>query len=520
MSTYYTGSSNYPNNFDVIPTGTGVTTTPYVLDETRNINGLIIQSGNQIVAVQLNGVYTIIQAIEETLGTNPNGAFTTVGDRFVSLETSGGFVRTSGDDMTGDLNMISGASIYTNFLSGSSVLWTVDSGLSIVSSGTFGIQNIGIVNISALSNYTINLSGNTVASLGNNISSTAANLITLVGPNGIRTSGNLYPIVSHTNSLGTTGNTYSGLYVDYANVGTGSFHAISGMSPIDVLSSLNLATGVSITSMQSGVAIIGGSGNPFSGIYVNNILNNDNMIINSALGAMNISSSGVLNIGSNSGNSIFSASSGNSSLLQGGQVNIVANSGTGVVGVFGTLTPTDSSSVPTSGILSIGTTGAYFNTIYVDTIISPTLAASGVVLTTFVSRTGSSMTGSLTMTGTTNLLLQAGSVILNSGASVTNTVSGINSLGSAAFPFSGIYTTNINENPISRFTFNEVLTASGTVGVTQTYKFANTPIVGAAMIFVSGLLMSAVPSKYTITGSGIVFTFVPGINPYSTYTHL
>ncbi len=103
------GTSNYPNNFDLFPTS-GTPTLVYVIDQERNpITGIIVVSGTQIRGLQVNSTYTILQTIEETLGINPQGIYASVADRFTAIAISGAgagvFVNVSGDTMTGDLNM-------------------------------------------------------------------------------------------------------------------------------------------------------------------------------------------------------------------------------------------------------------------------------------------------------------------------------------------------------------------------------------------------------------------------------
>ena len=183
------GSTNYPNNFDLNPTGTGTATIKYLSDQERSsITGLVTASGDKIIGQHINSAYTIINSVERTLGLNPQGAFSTVGQRIDNIVFSSGngfYVRLSGDTMTGDLTM-----------SGSNIL----------------------------------------------------------------------PLVSGTQSIGSFAQPFSGVYAK-----TGYFTNVSGMSPINILSDLNIKSGVNITTENSGTSLLGTTDKPFSTIYTNQI---------------------------------------------------------------------------------------------------------------------------------------------------------------------------------------------------------------------------------------------------------
>ena len=69
------GTTNYPSNYDLYPTS-GSSTLTYVIDQERSpITGLIMVSGTPIRGLQVNTVYGIIQAIEQTLGINPQSIY-------------------------------------------------------------------------------------------------------------------------------------------------------------------------------------------------------------------------------------------------------------------------------------------------------------------------------------------------------------------------------------------------------------------------------------------------------------
>ena len=58
------GSTNYPNNFDLNPTGTGTATIKYLSDQERSsITGLVTASGDKIIGQHINSAYTIINSV-------------------------------------------------------------------------------------------------------------------------------------------------------------------------------------------------------------------------------------------------------------------------------------------------------------------------------------------------------------------------------------------------------------------------------------------------------------------------
>ncbi len=148
---FVTGTANFPNNYDLSPTGSSAPTLIYVLDEIRDVNGVIIQSGNTVKARDINVGYTVIDSIEKTLGINPEGAYGNVASRLDFIETSGNgaFVHITGDTITGHIVFSTGITVGS----------VTSSNLNWLASGNS--------NISALGNITVSTTGNSNLNVGN-----------------------------------------------------------------------------------------------------------------------------------------------------------------------------------------------------------------------------------------------------------------------------------------------------------------------------------------------------------------
>lgn len=156
------GTSNYPNNFDLFPTS-GNPTLIYVIDQERNpVTGMVTVSGTLIRGLQVNSTYTILQAIEQTLGINPQGLFaSTVAQRLDDIEASGSqflsgsFVATDGGLMYGNLTM-----------SGSNILTALSGNANIGSAqypfNTLFVNNISGVTIGVTGAF-VHISGDTMS---------------------------------------------------------------------------------------------------------------------------------------------------------------------------------------------------------------------------------------------------------------------------------------------------------------------------------------------------------------------
>jgi hypothetical protein len=72
--------------------------------------------------------------------------------------------------------------------------------------------------------------------------------------------------VANTSNLGSFAKPFDQVFAQ-----TGNFHAVSGLSPINFLSSINLQSGTSIATIESGVANIGSESSPFKTLYVKSI---------------------------------------------------------------------------------------------------------------------------------------------------------------------------------------------------------------------------------------------------------
>ena len=144
------GQSNYPNDFDLFPTS-GASTLIYVVDQERDpITGIILVSGTPTKGLQINSPYTIIQKIEQTLGKNPQGIYSTVDERITNLVAGlGVYVHSSGDSMFGNLS--AGVSGTYNIGSASSPFNIIYAN-QFIGSGTGGGSGTGT--ITSVNDYT------------------------------------------------------------------------------------------------------------------------------------------------------------------------------------------------------------------------------------------------------------------------------------------------------------------------------------------------------------------------------
>lgn len=477
MANFITGSSNYPFNFDLFPTGVGTNPTiAYVLDEIRDTNGVVIQSGTPITAVELNTTYTIIDKFEHVLGYNPEGSFTDVASRLNNMQFSGSnsFLHLSGGSVFGPVDFISGSSLNVTTLNGNSLKMTL--------SGTTNIFGSGNINLSSTGNLAITVANATITGIAVKVQGTNLNLnggattVISAGPNittmistGTYVNQSIIPITGSTVNLGSIGSSINNLYVNnIITTGLGSvvsgYVATSGSSMSGNLSmtgtsSIVLNTGTSITFIGSGINNIGSSNNPASGIYTKTLY----ATFVSGLSPVTFQSNIVLNQGLT-----------------------VSVSGTGVV-VGSALNPID--------------------TIYVSHIVG----ATGLDATQLVQRSGSSMFGNLTISGNANL-------VLNSGSNISIGTSGQSNIGSTGSYVGNVYTNSINNRPLGNMVFNELLTGV-TNGVNRTFFFSHTPASNYAMVFVSGLYVR--PSvDYVFSGNAVVFTgsfAAPTTSPYAGF---
>jgi hypothetical protein len=451
MPTYNSGTSNYPTNYDLFPTGVTTATVSYVLDQIRDSGtGIISQSGVAVVALDMNSAYTIVQRIEETLGLDPQGGFDTVVERLEYIEGVSGlsFVATSGGTMTGALVML-GASISVNTLASTGLTWMLLGNSTITSSGAVTINSTGSLTLSPSSNA-LNITSNSILAntvnsqiYATNLNELSGNTISLLSASGVITNRVILPSTSGNINIGSADYPFGTIYADLisSSGANGSYVKSSGGT---VFGDLTLNSGVSILVAQSGSGNLGSISAPLSKIYTKTLY------------ASFISGLSPVTFNSD----------------------LTFASGVGIL--FGS-----------SGTSDIGSASSRISTLYVNTVDALTISIDG-----YVEKSGASMTGSLTIASGSN-------IVLNSG-SIRPLVSGVGTIGLTGNYFENVYTNQINGRNVGNLVFNEI--AAGTVnGVNKSFTLAHAPLSGYAMIFVSGLLI-APTTQYIISGTNLGLT--------------
>ena len=490
MSNYITGTSNYPANYDVVPIGTGTNATvSFVLDQLRDpITGIITQTGNIVVAEAINNIYTIVQAVQGTLGVNPQDIFATVAARMNYLQYSGAgaFVPLSGGSMHGPLTLAgtgTWASLNTNYINSSGGIWKDSSSISVAATGSVAINGSGGVamtstnsNISNTSNgFIVNSKVTTINGSGSVNISGGTILLTATG--NTYSDGSLLPYETSLYNLGSTGNVWNNLYVNnIVSTGTNLPYVLKAGDTMSGALGLNSIVNANNTGSISVLAV-----------------NSNNIDLRTNGGALILEG--------------WDAPSSTSSWIGIGYTGIAIHNdqygATFPIGLYspsagiqtlGTITPQG------SGVDNIGSAAHPYGTIYATTLNAN---IAGVVKTT-----GSSMTGSLTM-GSGN------SFVVTSGT-VSTAVSGTSTIGASGVPFANVYTNQINGRTPGNYAFNETLAvATGVLGSTRAFSFTYPPITGNAMVFVSGVLLtpglqySITSNILTITGSMYTPTTAP-----------
>jgi hypothetical protein len=444
MPSLNSGLSIYPSGFDLnAPSGS---TMFYVYDEVRDpFTGNVTSSGSEIIGVQVNTAYTSINNIEQVLGLNPQGVYSTVADRILATESVSGsqaFVKKVGDSMSGNLLMVSGAVISTSYI-------VSPSGLSWSGAGAFILENSGPVTINSAATV-INSSGSATIDTGqlltiragsglNNvltITSGSATFFQTILPSGLINIGAASnPIdILYVNSL--SGAAVSLLFP------SGSFLSLSG----GVLSGNTTFSGASILTAESGTGDIGSFAFPFSGVYAKT--------------------------------GYFTSISGMS------PINILSE-----------LVLSSGISPQTSGTLSLGSSDFPFISANISTVTTNAVIISGVSFnpSSVVQASGGTVTGNLS---------------LASGATIVNAVSGVNDLGSQAAPFSNIWAASLNGNSSVRFRFNELLNPVSPSGYTFVSAPSGATVIDTmTMAGVTGVARYLIPTThYTISGSLLTLT--------------
>jgi hypothetical protein len=443
---YITGTSNYPSDFDLNPSGSGTNSTLlYVLDEIRDSNGVVTQSGNKVVAYDVNVAYTVLDQIERVLGTDPAGNFNDVAERlqFLTTGTSFGasaFVHITGDTVTGPLTIESGATLNITDVVSSGLNWVM-SGNSTISSNGSVTESVFARNISSFSyqigGFSVGISSYAVGITGLYANLEGSGLLRLASQGYILVSGNFVPELDNVFDIGTTGVYYSTIYANSvisSGTGISSLNGLVSTSGSTMSGNLTFGSGASILNSVSGINQIGDDTNPFGDIYTK------------TLHATNITGMSPITVLSD-----LEFSSG----------------------------------------ISIGSLSNPVDTIYANNLVG----VSGLDLNAIVAKSGSDIFGDLTFSGNA-------SIVLESGSNISTSVSGVGNIGASGTPFANLYVKTINDRTPTNFIFNESLTGT-TDGVNKHFYFANAPT--SAMIFVSGILILPA-TQYVISGTSLFLT--------------
>ena len=328
--------------------------------------------------------------------------------------TSGPFVRTTGDTMTGDLVMAPGVSLNSDLISNALGDLTVNTSanMTMVSAGNVNIDSVntslnGVLLTNSFgiiigtdivptspSSYDIGAAGNPIRNIY------ADNLI------GVAVSGAFVKITGDTMTGDLTIFPGGSINVDNINPSSasGTITMNVGELTVQAASNIRFATGPSGTQKleigltqialsadiipnTSGLYDIGASTTPLRAIYADN-----------------------LNIGSiSSGTVIYGATLGNPTF-------------TGTTTVSGNIIPAG------AGVFNIGSSGNPFNILYANNIV--TAESTG----NFISKFGDTMIGTL---------------LLGTGSNITASGSGVNNIGSLSNPFGSIWADNINSTGLN-----------------------------------------------------------------------
>ncbi len=487
---FITGNSNYPADFDLNPTGTGVL--PHfnlVLDQIRDQStGVITQSGNTVIAVDVNSLYSSVDKMQRILGNNIQGGHPTLDVRLDFLELSGSqaFVSKTGSTMTGDLVMAPPTVIHVGSLSGTAGLsLSYPSGVSWATSGTYTINNSGNIVISALNTSNIDFVGTTVTTTATNTSIISSSDTTIRGDATVSITGNnvkvraganiieltstgsfvgatITPTGSNSVDLGSPTNRFRAIYADNLN-STGLNTALSGTyinrSGGDLYGILNvtgngsilLGTGNSIFNISSGTNFLGNSDGPFSGTWT------QELYVHQISGLSQISFLSDIEFGF--GTKILAAATG----------------------VF------------------IGSPSIPIDKMWVNEIIG----ATGLNADQFVNITGDTILGHLQFTGLGFLTV--------SESGMTAQTSGTADIGSTGIYFNNVYTDMINDRPQADVRFHEPFT--GTVdGANTAFTLTNSPNQNNLMVFLDGIYQRPV-DDYTLAGATVTFVVAPTTRP-------
>ena len=475
MSNFLTGSSNYPFNLDLLPTGVGTNPTiSYVLDEIRDGNGVVIQSGTPITAIEMNSVYTIIDKLENVFGYKPEGSYTDVASRLNDMQFSGSnaFLHLSGGSITGFVDFLSGSVLNVTTLNGNALTMHLSGTTNIFGSGNINLTSTGNIAVTA---NNITATGISVIMQGTNLSLNGGSSSTLsavsnqivLSATGTSINKNIVPSSGASVDLGSTSSYINNIYVNnliatgatIAGYVTQSGSVMSGNLKFTGNAGIVLQTGSNITNIGSGLNNLGDTNNPFAAVYTK------------VLAATTITGLSPITFVSD--------------IRLGDGISIGA-SGTGIT--FGSATNP-------------------ITTIYATSIVG----ATGLDPNGLVARSGSTMFGNLTMTGTSN-------IVLNSGSAILAGTSGNAVIGSTGSYMGNVYTNSINNRAVGTMIFNEMLTGT-TLSGNNTFFLSHVPANNYAMIFVSGIY--ARPGlDYNFSGAAVIFTgsfAAPSTSPWAGF---
>jgi hypothetical protein len=323
--------------------------------------------------------------------------------------TSGPFVRTTGDTMTGDLIMSTGASLRTDSINNAS------SDLTITSAAD------------------INLNSNILTVTSNNVD---LNGVLSASPFVITNNADIVPATPSTFNLGSSSNHFANLYVDNIEgaVASGMFVRLSGDTMFGDLT-MGFGSDINVETLNS---LVPSGGMTFNaGEFNVNAINNIRFAISPSgvqkmeIGLSNIyvnddvlpAESGTIDLGSPTlhyravyADNIYMNAIGSGVTIEDAVL--------GNVSVTGAMTFEAGSSLgnSSSGTINIGSPGSPFGTIYATSIV--TAESTG----NFISKFGDTMLGVLN---------------LGTGSSITASGSGVNNIGSPSNPMGMIFATGI-----------------------------------------------------------------------------
>lgn len=368
---------------------------------------------------------------------------------------SGNFVHITGDTMTGDLELPVGTQLKVFQISPASISGTINlnasqfnvDASSNIKFSTLSSQKfeIGLVDNYTSANILPTTSGITLGDALNVYEAVyarnfyyldAVSGASFFDPNfsGTITLGSgatILPTISGAVNLGAPGLSLGTIYADTIITSTTSGTYVSKFGD-SMTGTLLMLSGANITTGQSGINTIGTPSEPFEAVYADNIEQNfvhrsgDTMTgplglptLYGTTGTLSISGNTVdilgeqVNVTSFVGPVIIDANTELQLLQNGNPGFVIAPSGiTDYLDILPDI----------SGTHSLGSLERPFAAIYADSVIA-TSTTSG----TFVSKFGDSMTGDLTMVG----------------ANIKPSVSGANSLGTAALPWGTLYADSI-----------------------------------------------------------------------------